>query len=495
MVPRAEARNAAHKSEIDKDATLKANNTTSSDTTTARFWDYMESILELPEGQCNQSTVNSALVKYIKHAADNYQSCVQTEQGLYRLGLTFTESLIFQKNQDFSISKLLSLLSVDLLECNLKFIISYIILCAAKGDSSVLELLLEFQGFTVIYNNLYNIFAYLNRYGEDQVMSSKSDTISGGTDIEWDIIHNLQQVSTILMDILFQVFKYCKCEVSNITIVDDFFVYYMMNTIQPGVTDDQFNNAKFKLLLALNEQYMIFSYKYELENRVYKYLADHSVSKNFVEFLLLKFNRATNRSLQIMLCKIIYLILTVDKNSAEEFFYQNDLNVIVDVLIRELTNIPEDEELIRNTFLRVLLPLLSNTELAKTKYRRSDLAGVLEYLSSLDNICSSEAQPVQKTTVRLAQKCLQQVEWLRLEDTNDSNKLARIYSEDSRQSSVSINSASPARVWPPRFYENGNGSLSAESITNRLQPPPPPPARKLPSRQGSGQKVAQFQLR
>ncbi|SCU99261.1 LAFA_0G22958g1_1 [Lachancea sp. 'fantastica'] len=492
MISRPEANNAAHEIDGDKDATLRANNF---DTKNA-FWDYMESLLETPEAKCDQSTVNAALVKYIKHAADNYQSCVKTEQGLYRLGLTFTESLIFRKNQDFSISKLLSLLSVDLLECNLKFIISYIILCAAKGDSSVLELLLEFQGFTVIYNNLYNIFAYLNRYGEDQIVSSKSDTFSGSSEIEWDIIHNLQQVSTILMDILFQVFKYSKCEISNVTIVDDFFVYYTMSTIQPGATDDHFNNAKFKLLLALNEQYMIFSYKYELENRVYKYLADHSVSKNFVEFLLLKFNRATNRSLQIMLCKVIYLILTVDKNSAEDFFYQNDLNVIVDVLIRELTNIPEDEELIRNTFLRVLLPLLSNTELAKTRYRRSDLAGVLEYLSSLDNICSSEAQPVHKTTVRLAQKCLQQVEWLRIDDMNDPHKLARVDSEDSRQSSVSVNSASSSRVWPHRFYQNGNGSLSAESITSRLQPPPPPPpARKLPSRQGSGQKVAQFQLR
>ncbi|SCU81333.1 LAME_0B06568g1_1 [Lachancea meyersii CBS 8951] len=477
----------AYKVEDEKDLTLRVNK--------SNFWDYMESLLEVPGGECDEMSVNSALVKYVKHAADNYHSCVHSERGLYRLGLTFTESLMFRSNQGFSISKLLSLLSVDMLEYNLKFIVSYIMLCAAKGDSSVLELLLKFQGFTVIYNNLYNTFAYLNQYGEDKVMNSKSDASSGASDIEWDIIHNLQQVSTILMDILFQVFKYSKCDISNITLVDDFFVYYLMSTIQAETTDDNFNNAKFKLLLALNEQYMIFSYQYELENRVYNYLADHSVSKNFVELLLLKFNRATNRSLQIMLCKMIYLILTVDKNSAEDFFYQNDLHVIVDVLIRELTNIPEDEELIRNTFLRVLLPLLSNTELAKTKYRRSDLAGVLEYLSSLDNICSSVVQPVQKTTVRLAQKCLQQVEWLRPNDINDPDDLARVNSEDSRQSSVSINSVCSSRVWPPRFYQNSNASLSAESITKRSQPPPPPPARKLPSRQGSGQKVAQFQFK
>ncbi|SCU92689.1 LANO_0E01772g1_1 [Lachancea nothofagi CBS 11611] len=465
----------------------------------AHFWEYMESILDVSDAP-GEVAVNTALVKYIKNATDNYQHFIKTEQGMYRLGVTFTESFIFRNNKEFAIGKLLSLLSVDLLESNMKFTISYILLCAAKGDSSVLELLLEFQGFTVIYNNLYNIFAYLNRYGEDKVLNSsgsgKSEFGSGNTDIEWEIIDNMKQVSTILMDILFQVFKYSKCDISNLSLVDDFFVYFMISTIQSEIMDDIFNNAKFRLLLALNEQYMIFSYQFELENRVYKYLVDHSVSKNFVELLLLKFNRVTNRSLQIMLCKVVYLILTIDKDSAEDFFYLNDLHVFVDVLIRELNNIPDDEELIRNTFLRVLFPLLNNTELAHTKYRRSDLIHVLENLSSLDNICSSEVKPVHKTTVRLAQKCLQQVEWLKPYST-DFDKLVKVDTDDSRRSSVSLNSASSNRGFglerrPPHLYLNSDASLSAESITKRLQPPAPPPARKFPSRQGSGQKIAQF---
>ncbi|SCU92052.1 LADA_0F13960g1_1 [Lachancea dasiensis] len=469
----------------------------------AGFWEDMEDLLDVSD-LSGEAAVNTAIVKYIKTATDHYQEYVKTDQGMYRLGLTFTESLFFRQNKEFSLSKLLSLLSVDLLDCNLRFIISFIILCASKGDLSVLELILEFQGFTVIYNTLYNTFAYLNRYGEDRVLrasttGSRSDTASTNTEIEWDIINGLKQTSTILMDILFQIFKYCKCDISNLAIVDDFFVYYMINTIQSESTDDIFNNAKFKLLLALNEQYMIFSYQYELENRVYKYLADHHISKNFVELLLLKFNRVTNRSLQIMLCKIVYLILTMDRNSAETFFYQNDLHVFVDVLIRELKNIPDDEELIRNTFLRVLFPLLSNTELTKTKYRRSDLINVLEYLSSLDHICSGEVKPVHKTTVRLAQKCLRQVGWLKADE--EYEPLAKVDSKDSRRSSTSVSSASSNRAlgierWPQHLYANSYAALSAESITKRHNPPPPPPARKGPTcNQSGGQKIAQFRPR
>ena len=134
---------------------------------------------------------------------------------------------------------------------------------------------------------------------------------------------------------------------------------------------------------------MIFSYQYEIENKVYKYLANHTVSKNFVELLLLKFNRITDRSLQIMMCKVIYLILTSGPDMAMNFFYLNDLNVFVDVMIRELKDISEDEELIRNTFLRVLFPLLKYTELRTTHYRKEDLLALLSYLSSPDNICSS----------------------------------------------------------------------------------------------------------
>ncbi|SCV99814.1 LAFE_0B03092g1_1 [Lachancea fermentati] len=465
---------------------------TSSDV--AQFWGSMERLLEI-EDEKDEAVVNSELVSYVKKASDNYKEYLHTEQDIYRLALILTQSKLFQNNREFCLSKLLSLLSVDLLETNLKFIISYIILCASKSDSSLLEILLQFQGFTVIYNNLYNHFAYLSRYGEERFLSNKvTEEQSDLTDIEFEIIEGLKQISTVLMGILFQIFKYSKCDIGNIGIVDDFFVYFLMKSIRSDTTDDIFNNTKFKLLLALNEQYMIFSYQYEVENKVYKYLINNSVSKNFMELLLLMFNRVTDRSLQIMMCKIIYLILTSDEDLARDFFYLNDLHVFVDVLLRELKDISEDEELIRNTFLRVLFPLLKNTELINSHYRRSDLVEVLEYLSSLDNICSTEEiKREHKTTSRLALKCLNQVEWLQYSKPEGSDKES---SEGSRRSSVSIGSIPSQRGYLDKraqhLYMNNQSSLSAESITKRLQAPPPPPARKAPSRVGSGQKVAQF---
>lgn len=459
------------------------------------FWEYMEYLVEISDDK-DESAVNSSLVSYVKKCSDSYKDYINSEQDLYRVSLTLLESSLFKKNRQFCLSKLLSLLSIDLLEINLKFIISFIILCDSKVDSSTLDVILEFQGFTVLYNNLYSHFAYLNQYGEEKVKSTYSDGFNSDlTDIEYEIIDGLKQISTVLMDILFQIFKYSKCGVSNIQIVDDFFVYFLMNTLRSDITDDMFNNAKFKLLLSLNEQYMIFSYQYEIENKVYKYLANHTVSKNFVELLLLKFNRITDRSLQIMMCKVIYLILTSGPDMAMNFFYLNDLNVFVDVMIRELKDISEDEELIRNTFLRVLFPLLKYTELRTTHYRKEDLVALLSYLSSPDNICSSaELKKEHKTTVRLALKCLGDVEWLSHRKEEDYGNED---SEDSRRSSVSASSLysqkGSVEKRLPHLYSNTNSSLSAESITKRLlPPPPPPPARKMPKRLDSGQKIAQF---
>ncbi|SCU93729.1 LAMI_0E15390g1_1 [Lachancea mirantina] len=435
----------------------------------------------------NDSTqVNSCLVSYVAKCAESYNNRIDSEQDIYRLALILTHSKLFEENREFCVSKLLSLLSVDLLESTLKFIISYIMLCAVKIDSSLLELLLNFQGFTVVYNNLYNQFAYLSRYGDDALEDQQK------SEIDVEIIEGMKKTATILIDILFQELKFSKCEISNIQIVDDFFVYYLMSTLRSDTTTDIFNNAKFKLLLALSEQYMISSYKYEIENKVAKYLMNHAVSQNFIGLLLLKFNRITDRALQIMMCKVVYLILTSKDDLAKDFFYVNDLHVFVDVLIRELMNISEDEELTRNTFLRVLLPLLRNTVLATTHYRKADLVQTLEYLSLPDNFCSSsEIKNEHKTTARLAAKCFDSVSWL-----NNSAEDSAVYEGDnSRDSSVSEGSflqQSLTERNANRLYKSQNSSHSAESISKRYQPPPLPPARKVPSRLGSGQKIAQF---
>lgn len=452
------------------------------------FWDSLEDLLVSDENidfTTDKNAANSALVAYLKVITDAYKVFINTDRDLYRMALILVESKLFEQDREFCLSKLLSLLNIDLLELNMKFFISYILLCEAKKNLNSLSIMLEFQGFTVFYNTLYTQFAYLHKYGNEGD-DSINDELQNITDVDIIIIDEMKQISTVLMDILFQVFKFCKCTISNVQLVDNFFVHYLMSSIRSDTTSDLFNNAQFKLLLALNEQYMMFRKEYKLENKVFKYLINTTLSQSFTELLLLKFNRTTDCSLQIMMCKVLYNILSFKEDDlCRNFFYLNDLNVFVDVLLRELQNISDVNEGLRNTFLRVLIPLLKNTELAKTHYRKDDLRSLLKYLSTLDNICPSDnVKDEHKTTVKLAFKCLTEVEWLGF----NSNENISTSNHGSRTSSISgmgIGFSGSTPVTPSEYDADkkffSTPDISVESLEKRKAkpPPPPPPSRKM----------------
>lgn len=438
------------------------------------FWEMMERIVELTD--VNQQETNTALVNYVKRACDNYVVFINSDMDLCRMAAIFIDSKVFKQRQEFCLSKLLSLLSIDLLELNMKFLISYILLWNSKNDLNSLDTMLDYQGFKVFYNNCYTQFAYLRKYGEQHQHQPEEDL----TEIEMRIIDDMKQISIVLLDLLFQIFKYCKCTVGNIQIIDDFFVYYLMATMRSDTVSDMFNNVKFRLLLALNEQYMMFSRDYEVENKVYKYLCSNTLQMNFPELLILKFNRVQDKSLKVMMCKILYLILSsTDDHVSMNFFYTNDLNVFVDVMIRELQNISENDELLRNYYLRVLTPLLKNTELCNTHYKKDELNNLLNYLTCVDNICGTDAPTQeQQLTSKLANKCLYQVPWLETNgDDCDSD------SASARSSFVGLTpttNLTPTDRKPPQLYSNPDILFSAESLGKRkTRPPPPPPSRKI----------------
>ncbi|QLG73408.1 hypothetical protein HG535_0E04920 [Zygotorulaspora mrakii] len=454
-----------------------------------KFWLDMERIVNIPADQQNKNSVNSALVGYIKKSCDSYMDYIRSDKEMCRLAMVLTDSPIMKNEKRFCLSKLLSLLNIDLLEMNMKFIIAYILLWESKQDLNSLEIMLQFQGFNVFYNTLYTQFAYLNKYGEDKHISQEkliSADLQELNDIEIKIMDEMRQICVVLMDVLFLVFKYCKCSVTNVQTIDDFFIYFLMSTIRSDTMDDLFNNAQFKLILALNEQYMMLTKNFEIENKIFKYLSNDAKDTRFVELLLLKLNRVQDSSLQIMMCKILYIILTSkDGDLALNFFYLNDLHVFADVLIRELQNISENEELLRNYFLRLLIPLLNNTEISRTHYRKHDISKLLTYLSSIENSCSSENLGREHAiTSKLASKVLEQVPWL--EKKSPSEEQCNSEETSSRKSSVSTIVLTPTATTPNndkktgQFYLSSESDYSAESLGMRKSRPPPPlpPSRK-----------------
>jgi hypothetical protein len=115
------------------------------------------------------------------------------------------------------------------------------------------------------------------------------------------------------------------------------------------------------LIVALNEQFMVSGIdlassrgshlkkgQANQSNIVMTVLSTRlNASNTFGENLIWMLNRASNLNaedvcMQLLVLKLLYLLFTTRETA--HYLYTNDLKVLVDVFIRELSDLPEDSE-------------------------------------------------------------------------------------------------------------------------------------------------------
>lgn len=247
----------------------------------------------------------------------------------------------------------------------------------------------------------------------------------------------------ILLELLYEMCKVQKLALQDLKILKQEFITYLFTAIEEreDYDHDPYSYAILKVLLALNEQYMIANYdlsqKHDAEDATpadqeTSVLPSHEVQRQtpkifeslgnpvfetliknqekfslFGESIVFLLNRSPDTCLQLMALKFLYLIFTNPGTSS--YLYVNDLKVIVDVFIRELYNLSCDEERLRHTYLRVLHPLLLYTELRYDSYKRAELCSLLQDMAES---CNNPVFEISEMTQRLANRCLL-VDWLR----------------------------------------------------------------------------------
>lgn len=147
-----------------------------------------------------------------------------------------------------------------------------------------------------------------------------------------------------------------------------------------------------------------------MTNRVIKALSTHGTTyKTFGCNLILLLNRESETSLQLLILKALYLIFGNPQTA--EYFYTNDLHVLVDVILRNLIDLPSDSpaaNALRHTYLRVLYPILTNSQINKPPhYKQDDIRRLLHLLVT----SGTHFAPVDETTQRLVNRCTS-VKWL-----------------------------------------------------------------------------------
>lgn len=258
---------------------------------------------------------------------------------------------------------------------------------------------------------------------EDAYLGITGSSNGGSTNVPVPIEAKLR---TLGVRILYEVCRVQKFSLQDLKVFEDSFIDYLFDLVEHTrhMQDDSFNYSVIKLLVALNEQFMVMSVNHgssthsntseahaAASNRVLHLLMRRLNSSNtFGENMIFMLNRAQRTPedlcMQLLVLKLIYLLFTTKGTS--EYFYTNDLCVLVDVILREIVDLDEEHESLRHTYLRVLHPLLTKTQLRDVSYKRSQILYALESVGGMRDAKYGYVgrREVNATTKRLVERCL-----------------------------------------------------------------------------------------
>ncbi|GAA5967295.1 hypothetical protein JCM3765_005593 [Sporobolomyces pararoseus] len=257
-----------------------------------------------------------------------------------------------------------------------------------------------------------------------------------------------ERVGVAATGVLYEVCRVQKLSPEELAYFTFPFISHLFSLVERtrDAEDETFNYTLIKLIIALNEQFMVSAlpvlppgsqaqlpppilptnHKKDSStvrgpNFVLEVLKEKGdTCKTFGENIIFILNRSdgTPDSLcvALLILKVLYLLFTT--SGTQEFFYTNDLCVLVDVFIRELHDLGEESEGLKHTYLRVLHPLMTNTQLRHHPYKRPELRKILETL-----VRPSLYREVDSTTRRLVERNLRGSWCAGLRALEDRNRL------------------------------------------------------------------------
>ncbi|KAI0329754.1 hypothetical protein GY45DRAFT_1279051 [Cubamyces sp. BRFM 1775] len=387
--------------------------------TAQQFWSELEEILHIPE-DCTLSKLDATLRRYISFCAAYHEQYLQSP-----LQLDYACDMLLNSELFAFHSERMSELLADDAQTNTdphyEMILYSVMLSYGRRKPSFLRSQKRWQ--TLLPLLMDHVRWDVDPNVDDGFYGTVSGPSSGvnrglGAPIE-------AKLRSLSVKLLYEVCRIQKMSLQDLKLFDDSFIDYLFDLVEQtrNVQDETFNYSVIKLIVALNEQFMVAclqphtpntqpgfaqqqdsSRRPEATNRVLRVLMSRAGSSpTFGENLIFMLNRADRTPedlcMQLLILKLLYLLFTTKGMS--EFFYTNDLCVLVDVFLREIGDIDEDNESLRHTYLRVLHPLLTKTQLRDMPYKRPQIVRTLESLIENESI-----RDVDPTTKRLVTRCL-----------------------------------------------------------------------------------------
>ncbi|CAK5263316.1 unnamed protein product [Mycena citricolor] len=382
-----------------------------------QFWSELEDVLNLPKEPPTLSLLDLTLRRYTAFCAAYHELYLQSPLQLEHACNLIAESELFS----FHSERMCEMLGEELrsnTDPHSQLIMYHIMLCHGRRRSDFFR---SSKRWTPLLPLLMDhILVEIDPEEEDAYFgnSGSSSSHHGSTSVPIPIEAKLR---SLCIRLVYEVCRVQKFSTHDLKIFDDKFLDYLFDLVEQtrNMQDEVFNYSCIKLIVALNEQFMVASLPSESEkhhsdkhpssssepaNRVLRILMRRlGSSKTFGENMIFMLNRAEHTPedlcMQLLVLKLLYLLFTTKGTS--EYFYTNDLCVLVDVFLRELTDLDDDSESLRHTYLRVLHPLLTKTQLREIPYKRPQIVLALEGL-----ISNAGVRDINPTTRRLVERCL-----------------------------------------------------------------------------------------
>ncbi|KLO18938.1 hypothetical protein SCHPADRAFT_844224 [Schizopora paradoxa] len=430
-----------------------------------QFWSELDEILHLPD-DANLQQLDATLLRFVHFCATYHEQYLQTPVQLEHACTLLLQSELFE----FHSERMRELLLKDAersTDPHAQLILYNVLLLYGRNHPSFLRSQKKWQPI------LMPLIDHVALDFDPDVEEGYTGSVSSAGWSKTMVVPIEARLRLLAVGILYEVCRVQKLSMQELKIFDDKFLDHLFDLVEQTshLQDESLNYSVIKLIVALNEQFMVASLHHgpapanksllqprksaEQSNRVLSVLMRrlHS-SKTFGENMIFMLNRAGNTPedlcMQLLVLKLLYLLFTTDGTS--EYFYTNDLCVLVDVFVRVLVDLDDENESLRHTFLRVLHPLLTKTQLQHIPYKRAQILHTLESL-----IGNSSIRDIDPTTKRLVHRCLAG-EWC-----------VSLRKSSSSSESTATTPTAMSRVASP----------GADSITSSTNPPESPPHKQL----------------
>ncbi|KAF9788112.1 hypothetical protein BJ322DRAFT_606215 [Thelephora terrestris] len=378
-----------------------------------QFWSELEDILHLPSDP-TLSRLDSTLKRFVSFCASYHEQYLQTSMQLEHACELLLHSELFAFHSERMCDNIVDEVQKRT-DPHLQLILYNILLFYGRKKTGFLRAHKRWQPLIPLLTD--NILVDSDPGTQDARNGANASGLSWPRGI---VIPIETRIRILSIRMLYEVCRVQKLSYDDLKIFKNSFIGYLFDLVEQtrDMEDETFNYSVIKLIVSLNEQFMVAllsantpskdkpgtEEKTGHENRVVSVLMRRlGSSRTFGENLIFMLNRAgrspEDLCMQLLVLKLLYILFTTQGTS--EYFYTNDLRVLVDVFLREVLDLDEDSESLRHTYLRVLHPLLTRTQLRSTPYKRSQIKLALESL-----VGNSTIRDINPTTKRLVERCL-----------------------------------------------------------------------------------------